>query len=467
MTTTSPTGPSAKGGTETILEVSGVSKDYSSADGTPVPVLDNISFVLREGEIVAMLGKSGAGKSTLLRCIAGLIAPSAGKITYRGAPVAGANPGVAMVFQTFALLPWLTVLQNVEVGLQARGKSAAECKEKALKNIDRIGLDGFESAYPRELSGGMQQRVGFARALAVEPDALLMDEPFSALDVLTAENLRTQLLSLWAEPDFPTKAMLIVTHNIEEAVILADRILILGTNPGRIRTELPCRLARPRDRRSEEAQALINEIYAIMTGGDEQAPSKAKSDTVATETSLDTTPLPLATVGGVAGLLEILAAHGGQGELPELAHRLNLDVQDLLPLVEAAQMLDLATVDGAHMELTNEGLSCVKGTIDNAKSIFARQARARAPLVRTICTSLEATDDGTLSEDFFLDLLSRAFTKENARQQLNVAVNWGRYGELYEFNARTRELKLERPTAAKPKTRRRRPPDPDRLRAKQ
>jgi NitT/TauT family transport system ATP-binding protein len=188
---------------------------------------------------------------------------------------------------------------------------------------------------------------------------------------------------------------------------------------------------------------------------------------VATETSLDTTPLPLATVGGVAGLLEILAAHGGQGELPELAHRLNLDVQDLLPLVEAAQMLDLATVDGAHMELTNEGLSCVKGTIDNAKSIFARQARARAPLVRTICTSLEATDDGTLSEDFFLDLLSRAFTKENARQQLNVAVNWGRYGELYEFNARTRELKLERPTAAKPKTRRRRPPDPDRLRAKQ
>jgi NitT/TauT family transport system ATP-binding protein len=467
MTTTPPTGPSAKGGTETILEVSGVSKDFASADGTPLPVLDNISFVLREGEIVALLGKSGAGKSTLLRCIAGLIAPSSGKITYRGAPVTGANPGVAMVFQTFALLPWLTVLQNVEVGLQARGKSAAECKEKALKNIDRIGLDGFESAYPRELSGGMQQRVGFARALAVEPDALLMDEPFSALDVLTAENLRTELLHLWAAPDFPTKAMLIVTHNIEEAVILADRILVLGTNPGRIRTELPCRLARPRDRASEEVQALINEIYSIMTGGEEQAPSHAKIDTVATETSIDTTPLPLASVGAVAGLLEILAAHGGRGELPELAHRLNLDVQDLLPLVEAAQMLDLATVNGAHIELTNDGLSCVKGTTDNAKSIFARQARARAPLVRTICTSLEATDDGTLSEDFFLDLLSRAFTKENARQQLHVAINWGRYGELYEFDAHTGELKLERPTTAKPKARRRRPPDPERLRTKQ
>jgi NitT/TauT family transport system ATP-binding protein len=416
---------------------------------------------------VALLGKSGAGKSTLLRCIAGLIAPSSGKVTYRGAPVTSANPGVAMVFQTFALLPWLTVLQNVEVGLQARGKSAAECKEKALKNIDRIGLDGFESAYPRELSGGMQQRVGFARALAVEPDAFLMDEPFSALDVLTAENLRTELLNLWAAPDFPTKAMLIVTHNIEEAVILADRILVLGTNPGRIRTELPCRLARPRDRRSEEAQALINEIYGIMTGGDQQLPSHAKSDTVATETSLDTTPLPLASVGGMAGLLEILAAHGGRGELPELAHRLNLDVQDLLPLVEAAQMLDLATVDGAHIELTNEGLSFVKGTIDNAKSIFARQARTRAPLVRTICTSLEATDDGSLSEDFFLDLLSRVFTRENARQQIDVAIDWGRYGELYEFDADTGELKLERPTTAKPKARRRRPPDPERLRTKQ
>jgi NitT/TauT family transport system ATP-binding protein len=169
----------------------------------------------------------------------------------------------------------------------------------------------------------------------------------------------------------------------------------------------------------------------------------------------------------MAGLLEILAAHGGRGELPELAHRLNLDVQDLLPLVEAAQMLDLATVDGAHIELTNEGLSFVKGTIDNAKSIFARQARTRAPLVRTICTSLEATDDGSLSEDFFLDLLSRVFTRENARQQIDVAIDWGRYGELYEFDADTGELKLERPTTAKPKARRRRPPDPERLRTKQ
>jgi len=444
MSSTPPTRSSAHGGAETILEVSGVSKAFHASDGSPLPVLDNISFDVRRGEIVVLLGKSGAGKSTLLRCVAGLIAPTSGRITYRGAPVTGANPGVAMVFQTFALLPWLTVLQNVEVGLQAKGVSPGECRERALKNIDRIGLDGYESAYPKELSGGMQQRVGFARALAVEPDALLMDEPFSALDVLTAENLRNELLELWAAPDFPTKAMLIVTHNIEEAVILADRILVLGTNPGRIRTEIPCGLPRPRDRRSEDTQAVINQIYSIMTTP-EQVPSPA---TAAREMSPDEAPLPAATVGGVAGLLEILDAHGGRADLPELAHRLTFDMKDLMPLVEAAQMLGLATVDNTGIEITDDGRRCVEGDIDTAKSIFARQAKARAPLVRTICKSLESTDDGTLSEDFFLDLLRGGFTEENARRQLGLAINWGRFGELYTFNARTGKLKLKRPSGA-------------------
>jgi NitT/TauT family transport system ATP-binding protein len=429
----------------TILSVSRVSKSFSSPDGSPLPVLDDITLELKRGEIVALLGKSGSGKSTLLRCIAGLIAPSAGDITYRGQPVTGANPGVSMVFQSFALLPWLTVLQNVEIGLEAKGVEPDERRQRALQAIDRIGLDGFESAYPKELSGGMRQRVGFARALVVEPDALLMDEPFSALDVLTAENLRGELLRLWHEPDFPTRAMLIVTHNIEEAVFLADRIFVLGTNPGRIRTEIACTLPRPRDHHSEACQALVDEIYSIMTAGEHKVPSHVWSDTLATDASPTEMPLPQATVGGMAGLLEILAALGGRDDLPMLARRLSFDVEDLLPLVDAAQLLGLAEVDGADIELTAQGRSFVDADIDTSKSIFAQQAKASAPLVRAISSSLEATNDGSLGAGFFLNLLRRGFTEEEAREQLDIAIDWGRYAELYEFDANSGQLTLERP----------------------
>jgi NitT/TauT family transport system ATP-binding protein len=435
------------GAGEAILAVSGVSKSFTSPDGNPLPVLDNISLDLRAGEIVALLGKSGSGKSTLLRCIAGLIAPTSGEITYRGVPLTGANPGVAMVFQSFALLPWLTVLQNVEIGLEAKGVDAAARRKQALSAIDRIGLDGFESAYPKELSGGMRQRVGFARALVVEPDALLMDEPFSALDVLTAENLRSELLRLWDAADFPTRAMLIVTHNIEEAVILADRIFVLGTNPGRIRTEISCGLTRPRDRHSEPCQSLINQIYGIMTEGNNHAPGHIWTDTQTADASPIEAPLPAASVGGMAGLLEILAAHGGREDLPVLAKRLSFDVEDLLPLVDAAQLLGLALVQDADIELTEEGRKFVEADIDTSKAIFAVQAKTRVPLVRAICSSLEATKDGDLGEGFFFDLLRRGFTQDEARQQLDLAIDWGRYGELYDFDVNTGQLRLDHPRA--------------------
>jgi NitT/TauT family transport system ATP-binding protein len=355
-----------------------------------------------------------------------------------------------MVFQSFALLPWLTVLQNVEIGLEAKGVPAAERRERALRAIDRIGLDGFESAYPKELSGGMRQRVGFARALVVEPDALLMDEPFSALDVLTAENLRNELLQLWDAAEFPTQAILIVTHDIEEAVILADRIFVLGTNPGRIRTEITCGLGRPRSRHSDECQGLVDEIYAIMTGGDNRAPSHIWSETAPSDGSPIETPLPAASVGGMAGLLEILEAHGGRDDLPMLARRLTFDVEDLLPLVDAAQLLELAVIDDGDIELTEDGRNFVKADIDTSKAIFARQAKSRAPLVRAICSSLESTNDGTLRAGFFLDLLRRGFSEEEARRQLELAIDWGRYGELYDYDANTGQLKLERPVAVVP-----------------
>jgi NitT/TauT family transport system ATP-binding protein len=430
-----------------IIEVSALTKTFTSPDGSPLPVLDGISLDLNEGEIVALLGRSGSGKSTLLRCIAGLIAPTSGQVLYRGTPLVGANPGVAMVFQSFALLPWLTVRQNVEIGLEARGVEAGERRRRAEAAIDRIGLDGFEQAYPKELSGGMRQRVGFARALVVEPDALLMDEPFSALDVLTAQHLRHELLRLWAAPDFPTKAMLIVTHNIEEAVTLADRIFVLGANPGRIRTEMSVPFTQPRDRQDPAFEALVDEIYGIMTGRDETAPSHVWTVAPASEGSPTEVPLPAATVGGMSGLLEILAALGGREDLPKLAHGLTFEVDDLLPLVDAAQMLGLAVVDNGDLEITDEGRAFVAADILDSKQRFARAAQERAPLVRAICKSLATTKDGTLGEGFFLDLLRRGFSEDEARQQMQIAIDWGRYGELFDFDANTGQLKLEREAA--------------------
>lgn len=434
-----------EGRATTIIEVEQVAKSFTSPDGSPLPVLDGISFELKEGEIVALLGRSGSGKSTLLRCIAGLIAPSSGSVSYRGTPLRGANPGVAMVFQSFALLPWLTVRQNVELGLEARGVPVAERRPRAEQAIDRIGLDGFEAAYPKELSGGMRQRVGFARALVVEPEALLMDEPFSALDVLTAQHLRTELLRLWQAHDFPTKSMLIVTHNIEEAVVLADRIFVLGANPGRIRAEIHVPLSHPRDRHEQKFQDLVDEIYGLMTGPEQRAPAHVWTTVPATESSPIESPLPAATVGGMSGLLELLAAHGGREDLPKLAHLLTFEVDDLLPLVDAAQMLGFATVQNADIELTEEGRRFNDADIDSSKYLFSRQARERAPLVRAIFNALSTCTDGSLGEGFFLDLLRRGFSEDEARAQLEIAIDWGRYGELFDFDPHTRQLHLEVP----------------------
>lgn len=432
-----------EGRSRRIIEVSHVYKNFTSPDGSPLPVLEDISLELNEGEIVALLGRSGSGKSTLLRCIAGLIDASQGEIRYRGELLNGACRGVSMVFQSFALLPWLTVRQNVEIGLEALGVSPGERRERAERAIDVIGLDGFESAYPKELSGGMRQRVGFARALVVEPDALLMDEPFSALDVLTAQNLRAELLRLWTQSDFPTKAMLIVTHNIEEAVILANRIFVLGANPGRIRSEIPVAFPQPRDRHDPGFEALVDEIYGFMTGRDARAPAHVWTVASPEEGSPVDTPLPAATVGGMSGLLEILAARGGREDLPELAHDLTFEVDDLLPLVDAAQLLGLAVVEDADLEITDDGRVFVAADILESKKIFARRARAQAPLVRSIYKALTNTKDGNLGETFFLDLLRRGFSEEEAHEQLRIAVDWGRYGELFDLDANTGQLTLD------------------------
>ncbi len=438
------TAPGYEPAGDVIFAVDHLTKNFTSPDGQPLPVLDDVSLRLHEGEIVALLGKSGSGKSTLLRCIAGLIAPTTGAVSYRGTPINGANPGVAMVFQSFALLPWLTVQANTELGLEARAVPLAERQQRALQMIDLIGLDGFEQAYPKELSGGMRQRVGFARALVVQPDALLMDEPFSALDVLTAENLRTELLSLWGGKDFPTKAILIVTHNIEEAVQMADRIFVLSSNPGRFKAEINTGLARPRNRRAPEFEAMVDRIYKIMT----EQPTPEEGQTTVVEPGLASPadlPLPHVSVGGLAGLLEILNNRGGRDDLPRLGRLLTFEIDDLLPIVDAAKMLDFAKVADADIELTPEGKEFVEADILTSKKLFATAVAARAPLVRAIMRALETTKDGTLSERFFLDLLRRGFSQDEAQAQLDTAVDWGRYGELFDYRADDGELVLTPP----------------------
>jgi NitT/TauT family transport system ATP-binding protein len=429
---------------EVLIEAKGVTKTFATPDGRALPVLDGVSFTLREGEIVALLGKSGSGKSTLLRCVAGLIAPSSGTVTYRGTPLNGANPGVAMVFQSFALMPWLTVQQNVELAMQARDVPEDARRDKALRAIDLIGLDGFESAYPKELSGGMRQRVGFARALAVDPDALLMDEPFSALDVLTAANLRGELTRLWEGREFPVKAVLIVTHNIEEAVQLADRILVLSSNPGRIRAELPVDMPRPRDRRDPRFEQLVDTVYGILTGREEAAErAAAAAPAGAPAPTPAELPLPEVSAGGLSGLLEILAARGGEDGLAELAEDLSFEIDDLLPLVDAAVLLGLAEVHDAQLSITKIGSDFASADIDTSKTLFGQQGANHAPLIKAILRALRATSDGSLREGFFLDLLRRGFSDEEARRQLDIAIDWGRYGELYEYDAERGELILE------------------------
>jgi len=420
---------------DVIIHLEHVGKSFSKPDGGTLVVLDDINLDIRAGEVVALLGRSGCGKSTLLRIIAGLIAPTTGGARNHGVELDAANPGTAMVFQNFALMPWLTVQKNVELGLAARKIAPAERSKRAVDAIDLIGLDGFESAFPKELSGGMRQRVGFARALVLQPDLLLMDEPFSALDVLTAENLRNELMTLWTGNEFPTRAICLVTHNIEEAILLADRVIVLSSNPGHVLAELHVDLERPRDRRSPSFEALVDNVYGLLTG---TGPATTLVESAAaTPTSH---PLPRATVGGLAGLVEIVYGKGGRAEIPDIANDLSIDAKDLLPLIDAAALLDFVRVSGAGLELTSVGEDFTTADIQISKQIFAQQARARAPLVRTICNALHDCPDGTLRSGFFLDILQQGFSAHDAQQQFHIAVSWGRYAELFDYNNHTGQI---------------------------
>ncbi|HVJ09082.1 MAG TPA: nitrate/sulfonate/bicarbonate ABC transporter ATP-binding protein [Acidisarcina sp.] len=429
----------------TIIRAQQVEKYYAQPSENRIQVISPTDLSIVPGEIVALLGPSGSGKSTLLRMLAGLSKPSAGEVFWHEKPIASAAINVSIVFQSFALFPWLTVLDNVEAPLKARGMSAGERRKRSEKILDTVGLDGFQAAFPKELSGGMRQRVGFARALVVEPEVLFMDEPFSALDVLTAENLRSELLELWAKKTIPTQSIFLVTHNIEEAVLLADRIIVLGRNPGHVRTDFKVTLPHPRDRKAAPFTQLVDYIYKVLTRPDvvpAEVPATVGGKAVRDQRQMHYQMLPHARPGGIAGLLELLIDHGGRDDIYRLADDLAFEIDDLLPIVDAAQLLGFLTVEEGDAVITAEGREYADSEILQQKTLFRKAALEHVLLLRQISRALDTKSDHTIQEEFFLDMLDEQFSQEETQRQLETAINWGRYAELFDFDASRRRFIL-------------------------
>ncbi|WP_321845991.1 ABC transporter ATP-binding protein [Paraburkholderia bannensis] len=421
---------------EEVLSVKHMSRGFAKKDDERL-VLDDVNLSLREGEIVGLLGRSGSGKSTLLRIISGLIEASSGEVNWLGKPLEGPAKGVSMVFQTFALFPWLTVLQNVEAGLEAQGVPARERRERALAAIDLIGLDGFENAYPRELSGGMRQRVGFARALVVDPMLMLMDEPFSALDVLTAETLRTDLLDLWTQGRMPIKSMLIVTHNIEEAVFMCDRILVLSSNPGRVVAEIKVPFKHPRNRLDPAFRKLVDEIYAKMTARDAAETSSRRLEVGSR--------LPDVSTNLMAGLIETLAAapYHGRADMPEIARSLHLEVDDLFPIAEMLQQLGFADVRDGDLLLTPPARVFAEMGTQARKLMFADHLLRNVPLAARIKKVLNERPGHRAPRVRFEQELEDFLSDVAAEQTLDTVIDWGRYGEIFSYNDQSEIFSLE------------------------
>jgi len=433
---------------QVIIEAQQVKKSYPQPHGDPILVIAPTDLAVHSGEIVALLGPSGSGKSTLLRMLTGLSIPSGGSVLWHGQPIGMARPNVSIVFQSFALFPWLTVLENVEVPLKATGVPAIPRRKRALKILDTVGLDGFEAAYPKELSGGMKQRVGFARALVIEPEVLFMDEPFSALDVLTAENLRSELLELWDKKEIPTRSIFIVTHNIEEAVLLADRVIVLGRNPARIRTDFRVQLPRPRDRKDTLFGNYIDYIYTVLTQP-EAAPTVPGQAAASQEESRPARAaktmyemLPHVRPGGIAGLLEMLEDRGGVEDMYVLAKDLSFEIDDLLPLIDASVMLGFLKVGEGQADITPEGRAYAYAEILKQKELFREAALKHLLLFRQIRRVLESKSDHAVHEEFFHDLLDEQFSEEETVRQMETAINWGRYAEIFAYDSGTHRLTL-------------------------
>lgn len=414
-----------------LLAVENATKSYGSGAKQFLAVKD-INLTVDPGEFVCLLGPSGCGKSTLLRIVVGLSVPTEGLVLYRGDPLVGVNPKATIVFQTFALYPWLTVQQNVEIALKSRGVHHKARAKRALRLIDMVGLDGFESAYPRELSGGMRQKVGFARAMAVQPELLCLDEPFSALDVLSADALRGELMELWLNKSLPTQAILMVTHNIEEAAFMADRIVIMGKDPGHIVSEVAVTLVHPRQRKDTAFQEIVDRIYAIVAG---------KRTPVAEALSYKEKKLPSCHMNALAGLVERISVEGGKTDLASLAAELALQLDELLPIVEAGELLGFVRVQEGNLWIRPLGEAYAQASILARKELVASRI-LRLPLIRWVYETLQQDDNQRVAEDYFLEKLKHDFG-DLAADQLETAINWGRHAELFGFDQDSKELFLE------------------------
>ena len=429
-----------------LLQCTDVRKAFPKPDGAELLVLEGMNLELREGQIVGLLGRSGSGKSTLLRLIAGLSEPSSGQVSYLGQPILGPAAGIAMVFQSFALFPWLTVFENVALGLEAQRMPRAEIRKRSLAAIDLIGLDGFESAYPRELSGGMRQRVGFARALVVHPNILLMDEPFSALDVLTAETLRTDFLDLWGEGRMPIKGVILVTHNIEEAVLMCDRILVFGSNPGRILSEIKVSLPQPRNRLDPSFRELVESIYVEMTARPKGTAAGGRTERFP---GLGIgSVLPQVSTNLLAGLMEAVAAapFNGIADLPKIASDLQMEIDELFPVAETLQLLRFAEVEGGDLKLAEDGLSFAHAAVDERKRIFLRHLLSYVPLAAHIRRVLDERASHSARKSRFIDELEDFMSEEAADQTLRAVVRWARYAEAFAYDDENAMFSLENPT---------------------
>ncbi len=430
-----------------LLLIEGVRKSFPKPDGGELLVLDGVNLLLNEGQIVGLLGRSGSGKSTLLRLIAGLSTPNAGTLSYMGAAIDGPPDGVAMVFQSFAVFPWLTVLENVSLGLEAQRLPKPEIRKRSLAAIDMIGLDGFESAYPRELSGGMRQRIGFARALVVHPNILLMDEPFSALDVLTAETLRTDFLDLWCEGRMPIKGVILVTHNIEEAALMCDRILLFGSNPGRILSDIEVKLPQPRNRLDPSFRELVERIYVEMTakplapaaepGREERFPGLGIGSV-----------LPRVSSNLLAGLMEALAGppYNGKADLPEIASDLVMEIDELFPVAETLQMMRFAEVEGGDIRLTDSGKEFANAAVDARKSLFSRQLLTYVPLAAHIRRVLDERASHKAPKRRFTDEMEDFMDEAAADQTLRAVISLARYAEAFAYDDENEVFSLENPS---------------------
>lgn len=424
-----------------LLKLSHVQQIYTSGQRRFTAVQD-VNLTVSEGEFVALLGPSGCGKSTLLRIITGLQKPSEGSVLYRDQPLKGVNPHATIVFQTFALFPWLSVFENVDLALKARDIPSNVRTPRSLDLIDRVGLDGFETAYPRELSGGMRQKVGFARAMAVEPELLCLDEPFSALDVLSAESLRGELMELWTTGSIPTKAILMVSHNIEEAVFMADRIVVMDKEPGRIIAEVKVELPHPRQRKSTEFEKVVDEVYAMLAG---QTQSESIELGTAPGEQGKTRALPKIAISDLAGLLEHLSElPANRQDIYRLPEELKVDPNHVFILTEAAEILGFAYVEKGDINLTSLGETFAEASIQARKEIFATRIR-RLPLVRWLTTMLAHSENHALDWDVIHTALELEFPQDEAEKQLDTLINWGRYAELISYNDDKALVYLETP----------------------